>query len=538
MIPMMGRTRLGWLPAARPLPWAVVAGYFVAFVVIDWASFIRPLRDLNITPWNPQPGLAVALLLADRRLWWVVWSSLMAAEVLIRGVPGDLFVVTTATAALTCSYLAISTALQMQMSDGGRLRGVRDVGWLLTAIAAGALLSGAVYVGTFAVAGVMPGRPLWEALGRYWVGDAVGMVIALPAALVALDPAHRRSLLNLLRHREAGLLLAMVACLLWLLFREVRAADIDGSYLLLLPVVWGAVRFGTVGALLPSAAIQVGLIVAVQAAQRQDAQVFALQLLMAAIAMTGLVLGVVVDEQRRAETRLRRSLRLAAAGHLSAALAHELSQPLTALVTYGQACEQLARDATLGTPGARVALADVTRRMADDARRAGDVVRRLRDFFRGGALHLERTSMTTLLDEALARHGGAARAAEVTVRLDAEPGLPEIDVDRVQMQLVLRNLLANAVEACEADGLVTVSCRHSHTGVLTVVSDSGPGLSEEAVDLVFDAGISGKPDGMGMGLGICRAIVEGHGGRLWAEPGAGGRFYVDLPAADGDDDVD
>ena len=106
----------------------------------------------------------------------------------------------------------------------------------------------------------------------------------------------------------------------------------------------------------------------------------------------------------------------------------------------------------------------------------------------------------------------------------------------MQLALVLRNLLANAVEACGDGGRVRVRCGASDSGVSLQVTDSGPGLAREAVERVFEAGVSAKPDGMGMGLGICRAIVEAHGGRLWAEPGPGGRFCLELPTADGDDD--
>lgn len=88
-----GLPGLARLPMLTPLPWAVVVGYVIVFLILDWASFIRPLQGLNITPWNPQPVLAVALLVASRRLWWVVIAGLLAAEVLVRGLPGDLVVV-------------------------------------------------------------------------------------------------------------------------------------------------------------------------------------------------------------------------------------------------------------------------------------------------------------------------------------------------------------------------------------------------------------------------------------------------------------
>ncbi len=169
------------LPMLTPLPWAVVVGYLLVFLILDWASFIRPLQGLNITPWNPQPALAVALLMASRRLWWVVITGLLAAEMLVRGLHGDLMVVTLAAAALTCSYLAMAAALERRLGDGWRISSGRDVVWFLVIIALGALLSGAVYVGTYAAGGVLPTGPLWAALARYWVGDAVGMTVEATA---------------------------------------------------------------------------------------------------------------------------------------------------------------------------------------------------------------------------------------------------------------------------------------------------------------------------------------------------------------------
>ena len=116
-----GLPNLARLPILTPLPWAVVVGYLLVFLILDWASFIRPLQGLNITPWNPQPALAVALLMASRRLWWVVIGGLLAAEGLVRGAPGDLVVVALAAAALTCSYLAMAAALERKLADGWRM---------------------------------------------------------------------------------------------------------------------------------------------------------------------------------------------------------------------------------------------------------------------------------------------------------------------------------------------------------------------------------------------------------------------------------
>lgn len=525
------------LPMLTPLPWAVVVGYVLVFLILDWASFIRPLQGLNITPWNPQPALAVALLMASRRLWWVVIGGLLAAELVVRGLPGDLVVVALAAAALTCSYLAMAAALERKLGDGWRISDGRDVAWFLAIIALGALLSGVVYVGTYAAGGVLPPGPVWAALARYWVGDAVGMTVTLPILLVAMDADRRETLIQTVRQGPWWLTAVLIILLLGLLF----GGDEDSfnhAYLLLLPVIWASMRFGLAGAVLAAALTQIGLIVAMQTGSHQDGFVVELQLLMAAITTTGLLLGVTVDERERSDAELRSSLRMAAAGQMSAALAHELSQPLTALATYAQTCELLAGDPVSQTPERQAMLVDVTRRISADARRAGDVIKRLRDFFQTGATHLQACDMARLVEAELLSQQRRAEASTIRLTSQLAGGLPRIWVDEVQIQVVLRNLVSNALDSATAKngtGEVTVRVSATPIEIFVEVLDSGSGVTPSQALSVFEPSTSTKVGGMGVGLGICRAIVEAHGGRLWALPGPSGHFCFTL-ALDVDDD--
>lgn len=529
------------LPPMRPMPWAVVLGYFAVFLLLDWASFIRPLQHLNITPWNPQPALAVALLLASRRLWWVVWASLLVAEVLVRGFAGRLLIELASATALTCSYLVIAELLRRVLQDGWRINGPRVVAWLIGVIAFGALLSGTAYVGLHALAGLVVEHPLWEALARYWVGEVVGMVVVLPVVLAAMDLQGRLKLLQTLGDRRWWAIAGTVVLLLAGLWRADPAFGMDFSYLLLLPAVWGATLFGAAGALLTAAFTQVGLIVTVEAVHHQDLIVFELQMLMAAVTITSLLLGVVVDERQRADAELRRSLRFAAAGQMSAALAHELSQPLTALATYAQACKMMLQGEPRLGDEAHAQLAEVTRRIGEDAIRAGDIVRRLRDFFRSGATQLRPTALGALVEDALAAQSQRAVALGVQLHAHWPATLPMALADSVQMEVVLRNLVTNAVEASAGqEGARGVTVRGSRIGpdtLLVEVLDTGPGVPAARALQIFDGVESDKPGGMGVGLSICRAIVEAHGGRLWVEAGRQGHFCLTLPADTRPDDA-
>ena len=538
--------------AVVALPWraaAVAPTFLVAYVLLDWASFIRPLQGLNITPWNPQAALAVGLLMHSGRWWWLVIAGVLAADVTVRGLSGSPWQATALAVVLAASYQLTATALRRMLPGAlAAPRSMRDAAWLLVLLAAGGALAAAVYVGGLALAGLVPLAydGFADALVRYWIGDSVGLLVGLPLLFGVIDPTRRAALAATLRHPQMALIALLTVGLLWLTFARQAGEPFKLFYLLLLPSVWAAARFGTAGAVLAAALVQVGMIGAVQAGVYADLTVFELQLLMAAIATTALLLGVGVDARARADAELRNSLRLAAAGQMSAALAHELSQPLTALASYAQACKMLAEGTGPLDDERRRQLADVSRRMAADARRAGDVVKRLRDFFRSGSTQLRREDPKRLVDEATAAQQRPAQALGVSLACDAPERLPEVWFDAVQLQVVLRNLLGNAIDAAAAAPTsasaaggaarsVRVQARASAGGLRVDVHDSGGGVPREKLATLFDPGPSDKPGGMGVGLSICRAIVEAHGGRLWAEPGPGGHFAFTLPGAQRED---
>jgi len=539
-------------PPARPA-WAIGAAYVAAFLLLDWVSYIRPFQGFNITPWNPQPALAIALLLSNPRpRWlWLVWLSLVTAELAVRGLPEDWFATLAATLALALSYAAIARAVQVRLGWPVRLAGRHDLLWFSAIVAGGALLSGAVYISTLAAAGVGPSGDFVEAVARYWVGDAVGMVVLLPMLLALMDPQRRAALAAAVRSRDAWLIAALIALLVALVFGRDDRDHFKFFYVLFVPVVWAAAKLGLAGAVLAAGLTQVGLIAAVESGPNADLTVFELQVLMAAVTMTGLMLGVVVDERERAAAELKGSLRLAAAGQMAAALAHELSQPLTALNSYAQASRLLVASPDIPDEQRLARLADVSRRMAEDALRASEVVKRLRDFFRSGSTQLKPVAVAALLDEVVQASARRAEAMGVHIDCEADAGLPEVLMDEVQIAVVLRNLMANALDAAAAPpapspGLVPARPSPSTPprrevylraraikGLLCVeVRDSGPGVAAARLPSLFEPGPSEKPGGMGVGLSICRAIVEAHGGTLWAEAGTHGHFCFSLPLGD------
>jgi signal transduction histidine kinase len=525
------------VPSRSPaLPaWAIGAGYAALFVLLDWLSFIRPLQGLNITPWSPQFALAIALLLWNRGWLWLVAASLLTAELVVRGTPADWRLTLGVSAALAFAYAAIARAVSLRVARAPVLSSRRDLLWFTAIAVGGSLLCAAVYVGSFAIASSMSPGFVAEAIARYWIGDAVGFVVVLPLLLTLMDTQRRAALAALLRRRAAWAIAGLIAALLVGVFGIGGSTGSRYAWLLLLPVVWASSRCGLPGAVFAAGLTQVGLIVAVQGSPLTDATVFELQVLMAAVAMTGLLLGVAVDEREHAQLELRSSLRLAAAGQMAAALAHELSQPLTALGSYAEASRLLAAAPALADAERAARLADVAQRMGGDAHRAAEVIKRLREFFRAGSTQLQPTDARELLAEAVDAHRRRAAASGIELVCQADGALPpDALLDRVQIAVVLRNLIANALDAASSGAaprrvVVRAAASRGAEALRVDVLDSGPGLDATRLATLFEPGTSDKPGGMGVGLSICRAIVEAHGGRLWAEAGRSGHFGLELP---------
>jgi C4-dicarboxylate-specific signal transduction histidine kinase len=254
-----------------------------------------------------------------------------------------------------------------------------------------------------------------------------------------------------------------------------------------------------------------------------------LQALVAAFTITGLFLGVTSDERRDSAQRLRQSLRLAAAGEMAAAIAHELNQPLTALTAYGESIGKLIERET--DPQR---LREVVQRMLVDVKRTGEVTRRLRELFTSGATHLELVAAPALMASVRRLAAPLVRGTDIRLEIADGEGLPPLYIDAIQVELVVRNLLANSVESLLAAGTrdprIRATLELAGEGMLRLsVGDNGPGIAPALRPRLFEPFASGKPVGMGMGLAVSRAIAEAHGGTLDAAPGALAQFDLILP---------
>lgn len=499
------------------------------YVLLDWVSYIHPLGPFNITPWNPQPALAIVwMLLGGLAHAPAVGVTIILADGIIRSFPAGYGVTVLSALALTAGYTAIAWALRSLLRPKPSLRSLRQLTLFAGVVAAGTAVVAAGFVGVLYAAGALERSAALPGWLRFWVGDAVGVLVTAPLLLVAADAERRTSLRALARRGETYVQMGLVAATLWLIFAGLGGDPSHHFYLLFLPLIWIAVRGGMAGAIVAIAIVQAGVVLGIHDRSLQSLPTIELQALVAALTLTALYLGVMVDERERATESLKHSLRLATAGEMAGAIAHEVNQPLTALVNYGRSGQMLI------AAGRNAEVAEVIGRMLAEAQRASEVVRRLRDLFRQGTTRLEPVPVAELL-EAARRVGAHAQAgADVSLTVAADRDLPDVLVDRLQIELVLRNLVINALEAVAAHasgpGEIAVTAkRHDARHLRIVVSDSGPGIRPVGNQSVFEPFVSGKPSGMGLGLAVSRAIAEAHGGTLEAPAAAHGEFHLVLP---------
>ena len=495
------------------------------YLVLDWVSYIHPLGPFNITPWNPQPALAIVWMVLGGLVHApAVLVTIVLADFVIRDVPHGITLLTALT--LTVGYAAIAAALRGLLRPRPSLHSLRQLTVFIAVVVPLTALVAAGFVAVLYAGGALAAAAAFPAWLRFWVGDAVGVLVTAPLLLVAAAADGRRSFAALARRWETYAQMTLLAATLWLIFEGLGGDPSHHFYLVFPPLIWTALRHGLGGAIVAVAVVQAAVVLGIHHHPVQNLPIIELQALVAALTLTALYLGVMTDERQRANEGFRQSLRLATAGEMAGAIAHEVNQPLTALTNYARSSQMLIDAGRTAEVGA------VIERMLAEAQRASEVVRRLRDFFREGSTRLERVPVGELL-ETVRRDAVHAKAISLTIA--GEPGLPDLLVDRLQIELVLRNLISNAAEAIDAGapggGRIALSAaRQDPQHVRIIVADNGPGVPAASRERVFEPFVSGKPTGMGLGLAVSRAIAEAHGGTLDAVPGPHGEFRLILPA--------
>ncbi|HUO00039.1 MAG TPA: PAS domain S-box protein [Bradyrhizobium sp.] len=278
--------------------------------------------------------------------------------------------------------------------------------------------------------------------------------------------------------------------------------------------------------------------------ERKDGSTFPMELAVgeAKVGSERFFIGFIRDlTERRAQERRLQELqselvhvsRLTAMGEMASSLAHELNQPLSAITNYLRGAATLLKAGQID----KLRIGEALDRSAVQALRAGDIIKRLREFVAKGETQHALENPAVLLEEAAALALVGAKEHGVRVSLRCDPDLPDVLVDKIQIQQVALNLIRNAVEAMESANRreLTISVTSQKKDMaLFSVADTGSGIAPDIAQQLFQPFVTSKANGMGVGLSICRTIIEGHGGSISAKPNDGGGtiFEFTLPFAE------
>jgi PAS domain S-box-containing protein len=643
---------------------ALIGGYLALYIALDWMSLIQPSGGagaLGITPWNPPAGLSFALLLRYGPTFApAVFAAVAISSVLFHGLSGEPLAIVVPALIIAMVYAAAAMMLRNRFLISIRLRTHRDLLTLLAVALVATMVVAVSVVAVFAVTGLLP-RPEFSNFAlHFWVGDMIGIAGFTPLALLMMDPQQRDRLMHGFHPLEYVLQLGAVAFGLWIIFGWEPTDHFEYSYVLFLPLIWIGLRGGLVGATWGTLATQLGLVLAIQIKGFDAGVTTQFQLLMLAVAVTGLVLGSIVDEEQRAESSLRDSetrlqtvvetapdailtfdetgeitsanpaaermfsatgrwpvginiqsllaglnietpdalagnemvarrlndtafpaevavgqaavggralyvaavrdisirkqaelwlkehetelahaSRLTATGEMAASLAHELNQPLTALISFARACQALLKSSGVEDERSRKAQI-LIEQTVQQALRAGDIIRSTREFLRRGDANVTKVEVAQIFKAVydLVKSEASLNHVRVVIRFERE--IPPVLADAIQVEQVILNLIRNSMEAMadipveRREIRLSAALDPTEPGFVTIaVQDTGPGFATELEDGMFKPFSTTKSTGMGLGLSISRSIIEAHGGRIWsvpaghgAEPGADIRFTL------------
>jgi len=529
---------------------AVAVGYYLA-ARLGLAFTLQP-HPIS-TLWPPNALLMAALLLAPARWWWVLLSAALPAHLLAELQSGVPVAMVLGWYASNCSEALIGAALVRKLVPGPlRVDSMRSASvFLLFGALAAPLLSSFLDAALVTLIGFGDGD-YWTLVRMRFSSNVLAELTIVPLILAwaTWRPA-------VLRDTPPRCFVEIGAVFIGLFAASVIAFDLPildahtapALFYAPLPfLLWAAVRLGvrgTASALALVVVLTIGGAVhgmgPFAAGSPQDTA-RELQLFLIAVSVPLLLLAVALEENSRAALEAREQRlqlthlsRVAMLGELSGGIAHELNQPLTAILSNAQAAQHfIAGKGELD----KVELAEILKDIITADQRAGAVIQRLRALFKQGEAQLQPLDPNDLVREVLLIAHGDLITRSVEPMTDLAAALPQVQGDRVQLEQVMLNLVMNA---CDAMNTMVAGTRRLQIRTRTVggkvrisITDVGSGFRLEDYEKLFQPFYTTKPQGLGLGLSISRSIITAHGGTLWgtSSPGQGATFHISLPVLD------
>ncbi len=548
-------------PSAKPRALERLLVLLTLFAVLHAAlvllGYACRFDDAKIATFWPSTGFALAvLLLTERRRWPAILVIMFLVETIVAGSawwwPAGIVARSANIVEAVLGAALIRGCLGKQVFCWGLRTALTIVVTGVAAAAVGGFIA-AVYVVV-----QLPGNECREVFFKWFFSDGIGMILMVPLVLAWFDAIRTGPILPPLRK-----MIEPAICLLTTLFAAmfVFGADwlhpfsvLHHPYLIGPCFIWAALRFQPriVTSLLVLIAVMLVLNgrdgrgpTFVSPDQPVAVLVLSIQAYLAVASGATLVLSAVVTDRKRAyeelarmELKLAHVARLSTAGEVVAAVAHEVNQPIYAVVNYAKASRNLMSQ---GATCDMDLLHDWNEQITEAAGRAGEIIKRWRSFVTRGEFRPQPTDVNGLIRSACRLMAFTLQKSQVRVKQELATDLPPVVVDAVHIQQVLVNLLQNACEAMVSVGVdrrwLAIRTKRMGQWVSITVTDTGPGLPDDNRSNLFDSFFTTKPEGLGMGLAISKTIIEAHGGELWADTatGRGAEFLFTLPTERPDD---
>jgi two-component system sensor kinase FixL len=509
----------------------------LAFIGLDSLTYWAPFNIAPVAPWNPAFGLCVALALAwPRRAYALAFLGPIASAAINADVATALSAGAISGLVTGAETIAIVYGAQIVRKHAPHPVLKNHVAAILIAAPAIALAFGLVHAATVWLIGDIS-TPFGIVVIRSWIGDVTATVILVPLLTQRLAPDQSFQL-HFGRIAEALVQGAIVGVTVWVAFGLYPETASRYLFIILLSLIWVGLRFGLRGVIVLNALVQACAFVSLALTEPPAISITLFQAIILILATSGLVFGLAVDQSRAATQQLRireqelaASLRVAATGELAGTLAHELGHPLGAISNYAAALNHVLRRVAPDHPE----VMSISGKLSQEIVRATDTLHRLRDFFRTGALALERTDIGSLVKDAVRLLKDRLGHNAISPYIVIQGGANAVLADHIQLRGVIYNLLINAIDALKSvpaeSRILSLTVRRNAEVVTLEVEDSGPGVAPDVRNDIFEPMITTKKDGLGLGLAMSRSVVQAHGGSITLadSPLGGAKFIVTLP---------
>lgn len=488
---------------------------FIGTMLFDWASYIKPAADLNVTSWNPLSAIALIAFSRSRAYAITYCLALITANGIIRD--SEFFAAATFLPPIlsTVTYLVAAILWNSSSTNFYRLDNFKSLARSLAIFVFCALTNAATITYFYWQQGTVEDALVFGILANLTIGDLVGILVFVPFFLAVMNPANKGMYQKIIRQTNFWLPILAIIMLVALLASFSIKNPLRYSYFLLLPLAFIAIRHGFTGISLATFVAQSSLIGAYLFRNSTSDVVLEVQTLMSVVALVSLTIGVAIEEKSRSDRKMRDNERAASLGQIAGVITHEIGQPLTSIWTYAIT----ARNSINGNDAPRTDdLKKAIDGIINESARARDIVTKVKNLYSSHETSRSRIDLVHLVRNTIDKQLPRAAILGVSVGFDSREEQVFARCDESQLAIALRNIITNAMNAASSSKEKTLQVRlyKERSNCHIDFYDSGTYISPDILESIFDLGFSRTTGGMGVGLNLAMRIIEAHAGNLVA----------------------